>query len=98
MSSSSLSQEVNNGPIPIQTISIPSFRSVSSDPKVELILFDNPSDFLQTIDFIFNVTQLLTFGQNATLMSVVTFSSSVRVEFSLDDHADKPTLLTAIDS
>jgi hypothetical protein len=44
------------------------------------------------------VTQLLTFGQNATLMSVVTFSSSVRVEFSLDDHADKPTLLTAIDS
>lgn len=56
------------------------------------------TDFLQTIDFIFNVTQLLTFGQNATLMSVVTFSSSVRVEFSLDDHADKPTLLTAIDS
>lgn len=55
------------------------------------------TDFLQTIDFIFNVTQLLTFGQNATLMSVVTFSSSVRVEFSLDDHADKPTLLTAID-
>ncbi|CAC5421621.1 unnamed protein product [Mytilus coruscus] len=54
------------------------------------------SEFLLSIDFIYNVTDFFAIGQNNTLVSILTFSSSARVEFALSDHKNKTSLLEAI--
>ncbi|XP_063416174.1 collagen alpha-3(VI) chain-like [Mytilus trossulus] len=56
------------------------------------------TEFLHSIDFIYNLTELFAIGQNDTLVSILTFSSSARVEFALNDHENKTSLLEAISS
>lgn len=56
------------------------------------------TEFLHSIDFIYNLTDFFAIGQNDTLVSILTFSSSARVEFALNDHKNKTSLLEAISS
>ncbi|CAC5408980.1 unnamed protein product [Mytilus coruscus] len=56
------------------------------------------SDVTDAIEFIYNVTEWLTIGDNNTLISLVTFSDNVTEEFSLGNFRNKTDLLSAIES
>jgi hypothetical protein len=54
------------------------------------------SDLVDALEFIYNVTEWLTIGDNDTLVSLVTYSDNIREEFNLGNHTNRTELLNAI--
>lgn len=57
-------------------------------------------DYYEAIDFVYNITKWLTIGSSTDQLqiSVVTFSTYVTEEFSLQQYSDKTDLLNAIET
>ncbi|XP_062614031.1 collagen alpha-1(XIV) chain-like isoform X1 [Saccostrea cucullata] len=54
------------------------------------------TDFDESVDFVYNVTEYLAIGSSDMQVSIVVFSSSYTEEFDLNDHTTKSDLLNAI--
>ncbi|XP_062614045.1 collagen alpha-1(XIV) chain-like [Saccostrea cucullata] len=54
------------------------------------------TDFDESVDFVYNVTEYLAIGSSDMQVSIVVFSSSYTEEFDLNDHTAKSDLLNAI--
>ena len=55
-----------------------------------------PSDFQLVREFIQNITIALKVNSPETLIGLITFDSSARLEFNISNHTDLPTLLSDI--
>ncbi|XP_052078442.1 collagen alpha-1(XIV) chain-like isoform X2 [Mytilus californianus] len=54
------------------------------------------SNFNEAINFIYMVTEYLTIGNNAIMVSIVTYSTTYSLEFALDTYSTNTSVLTAI--
>ena len=55
-------------------------------------------EFNQVIDFIYNITSRLTIGPNDSMVALVTFNTSPKTQFDLNDKSDKSSVLDALTS